>query len=120
MVGAYVASQMPATGKAFAGYTNLSCAQGVVLGATIIIASTLVGGFKAVTWTGLLQGLFMLFGLLFLPWVAIQAADWVIWIKPHAYDLLEIVPGFIVGLILTISISLMTAAKSPSTTGKHL
>jgi len=75
MVGAYVAAQMVATGKAFVGFTDLSYAQGVVLGASIIIAYTLVGGFKAVAWTDLLQGLLMLFGLLFLPWVAIQAAD---------------------------------------------
>ncbi len=75
MVGAYVAAQMVATGKAFAGFTDLNYSQGVVLGATIIIAYTLVGGFKAVAWTDLVQGLLMLFGLIFLPWVAIGAAD---------------------------------------------
>jgi len=74
MVGAYVAAQMVATGKAFAGFTALNYAQGVLLGATVIIAYTLVGGYKAVAWTDLVQGLLMLFGLILLPVVAIHAA----------------------------------------------
>jgi sodium/proline symporter len=74
MVGAYVAAQMVATGKAFAGFTEFSYAQGVLIGATIIIAYTLVGGFKAVAWTDLVQGLLMLLGLIVLPIVAIKAA----------------------------------------------
>jgi len=74
MVGAYVAAQMVATGKAFAGFTEFSYAQGVVIGATIIIAYTLVGGFKAVAWTDLVQGVLMLLGLILLPIVAIKAA----------------------------------------------
>lgn len=75
MVGAYVAAQMVATGKAFAGFTDLNYSQGVMVGATVIIAYTLVGGFKAVAWTDLVQGLLMLFGLIFMPIVAIHAAD---------------------------------------------
>lgn len=74
MVGAYVAAQMVATGKAFAGFTDFSYSQGVIIGATIIIAYTLVGGFKAVAWTDLVQGLLMLGGLILLPIVAISAA----------------------------------------------
>lgn len=74
MVGAYVAAQMVATGKAFAGFTEFSYAQGVLIGATIIIAYTLVGGFKAVAWTDLVQGVLMLLGLIVLPIVAIKAA----------------------------------------------
>jgi sodium/proline symporter len=75
MVGAYVAAQMVATGKAFAGFTPLDYAQGVVVGAGVIIAYTLVGGYKAVAWTDLFQGLLMLLGLLLLPAVAIHAAQ---------------------------------------------
>jgi sodium/proline symporter len=74
MVGAYVAAQMVATGKAFDGFTGLDYSQGVILGATVIIAYTLVGGYKAVAWTDLVQGLLMLFGLILLPAVAIHAA----------------------------------------------
>ncbi|MEJ8566596.1 sodium/proline symporter [Elongatibacter sediminis] len=74
MVGAYVAAQMVATGKAFAGFTPLDYAQGVLVGSAVIIAYTLVGGYKAVAWTDLIQGVLMLLGLLVLPAVAIHAA----------------------------------------------
>jgi sodium/proline symporter len=74
MVGAYVAAQMVATGKAFAGFTELNYAQGVLLGASVIIAYTLVGGYKAVAWTDLVQGVLMLLGLILIPIVAIRAA----------------------------------------------
>ncbi|HLF31119.1 MAG TPA: sodium/proline symporter [Xanthomonadales bacterium] len=75
MVGAYVAAQMVATGKAFAGFTDLGYAEGVLLGSSVIIAYTLFGGYKAVAWTDLVQGLLMLGGLIVLPLVAIDAAD---------------------------------------------
>ena len=73
MVGAYVAAQMVATGKSFDGFTGLDYTQGVLLGATVIILYTLVGGYKAVAWTDLVQGVLMLLGLIVLPIVAIQA-----------------------------------------------
>ena len=75
MVGAYVAAQMVATGKAFAGFTELDYSTGVLVGATIIIGYTLVGGYKAVAWTDLFQGVLMLLGLIVLPLVAIHAGD---------------------------------------------
>jgi sodium/proline symporter len=74
MVGAYVAAQMVATGKAFSGFTDLSYGASVVLGASIIILYTLVGGYKAVAWTDLLQGILMLAGLIIVPVVAVEAA----------------------------------------------
>jgi sodium/proline symporter len=74
MVGAYVAAQMVATGKAFSGFTDLSYKQGVLLGAGVIIIYTLVGGYKAVAWTDLIQGVLMLVGLIVLPIIAIHAA----------------------------------------------
>ena len=75
MVGAYVAAQMVATGKAFAGFTELNYPQGVLLGSAVIIAYTLIGGYKAVAWTDLVQGVLMLLGLILLPIVAVHAAD---------------------------------------------
>jgi len=75
MVGAYVAAQMVATGKAFDGFTELNYESGVVVGAVIILGYTLVGGYKAVAWTDLVQGILMLLGLILLPIVAIHAAD---------------------------------------------
>jgi len=74
MVGAYVAAQMVATGKAFDGFTDLDYSAGVIVGATIIILYTLVGGYKAVAWTDLIQGILMLLGLIVVPLIAIDAA----------------------------------------------
>ena len=74
MVGAYVAAQMVATGKAFDGFTDLSYTTGVLVGATVIILYTLVGGYKAVAWTDLIQGILMLLGLIIVPLIAIDAA----------------------------------------------
>ena len=74
MVGAYVAAQMVATGKAFNGFTELSYSTGVLVGATVIIAYTWVGGYKAVAWTDLIQGILMLLGLIIVPLIAIDAA----------------------------------------------
>jgi len=73
MVMTYVAAQMVATGKAFDGFTGLNYASGVAVGSTIIIAYTLVGGFKAVAWTDLIQGVLMLLGLIILPIISINA-----------------------------------------------
>ncbi len=74
MVGAYVAAQMVATGKAFDGFTELSYSTGVLVGAAVIILYTLVGGYKAVAWTDLIQGILMLLGLIIVPLIAIDAA----------------------------------------------
>lgn len=74
MVGAYVAAQMVATGKAFDGFTGMDYSTGVLVGATVIILYTLVGGYKAVAWTDLIQGILMLLGLIIVPIIAIDAA----------------------------------------------
>jgi sodium/proline symporter len=47
---------------------------GVLVGASIIILYTLVGGYKAVAWTDLVQGVLMLLGLIIVPLIAIDAA----------------------------------------------
>lgn len=74
MVVAYVAAQMVATGKAIGSFTGMDYHWAVVAGAVVIIAYTLVGGYKAVAWTDLVQGVLMLLGLIVLPLVAIAAA----------------------------------------------
>ncbi len=74
MVGTYVAAQMVASGKAFSGFVGLDYQLAVALGAVIIITYTVVGGFKAVAYTDLVQGLLMLAGLIAVPLVAVSAA----------------------------------------------
>ena len=73
MVGAYVSAQMVATGKAFNTFTGMDYNLAVVFGAGIIITYTLIGGYKAVAYTDLVQGILMLLGLILVPVVAIIA-----------------------------------------------
>jgi sodium/proline symporter len=72
---AYVAAQMTAAGKSFASTLGLEgqggYLLGVLLGAAVITAVTSVGGFRAVAWTDLFQGLLMAGALLALPLYAI-------------------------------------------------
>lgn len=73
----YVAAQFTATGKAFqkafgADY-GITYTHGVWIGGLITIIYTLVGGFRAVSWTDLVQGLLMVFGLVILPLVTVAS-----------------------------------------------
>lgn len=72
----YVAAQMVGAGKilqktgliteAWPSWFGLEV-WGIVLGAVIVIGYTLLGGFRAVVWTDLLQGSIMIVALLILP-----------------------------------------------------
>ena len=74
MVTVYIAAQLIATGKAVSSFTEFGYDAGIYVGAAIIIAYTLVGGYKAVSYTDVLQGVLMLVGLIVVPIVAIYAA----------------------------------------------
>ena len=74
MVTAYVSAQMMATGKAFSSFMDLDYSTAVVIGAVIIMAYTFIGGYKAVAYTDVVQGVLMLIGLIGVPLVAISAA----------------------------------------------
>jgi sodium/proline symporter len=74
MVTAYVTAQMVATGKALNSFVEWDYQVGVLVGAVIIIGYTFVGGYKAVSYTDVVQGLLMLVGLIIVPVAAIMAA----------------------------------------------
>jgi sodium/proline symporter len=74
MSAVYVAAQLTAAGKAFDSFLGTGYVAGVLLGAAIILYYTSVGGFKAVAYSDLLQGLLMFVCLLVLPIVGIAAA----------------------------------------------
>ena len=74
MVTAYVTAQMAATGKAFVGFIEVDYTTAVILGGIVIIAYTIIGGYKAVAYTDVVQGVLMLAGLIIVPMVAIDAA----------------------------------------------
>ncbi len=77
MVGAYTAAQLTTSGKAFSAFLGTSYEGGVVIGAIVILLYTSIGGFKAVAYSDLLQGVLMFASLLLLPIVGIwQAGGW--------------------------------------------
>jgi len=65
----YVAAQMNAAGKAFEATFSLSYEWGVLAGAVIILTYTLVGGFRAICWTDIIQATFMMVALIGMPFV---------------------------------------------------
>jgi sodium/proline symporter len=68
---AYVAAQFQAAGKVLNITFGLSPLVGMLIGAFIIVAYTMMGGFFAVAWTDLFQGVIMLITLVVLPIVII-------------------------------------------------
>jgi sodium/proline symporter len=75
MVTVYVTAQLVASGKAINSFLGLSYGNGVIVGSAIIIAYTFIGGYKAVSYTDVLQGVLMLLGLILVPAAAIYASD---------------------------------------------
>ena len=74
MVTTYVAAQMVASGKALGDFLGVEYHTAVVLGAVFIIGYTFIGGYKAVSYTDVVQGVLMLLGLIALPAAAIIAS----------------------------------------------
>lgn len=74
MVVAYTAAQLTASGKAFDSFLGTGYTTGVWMGLAIVLFYTTVGGFKAVAYSDLLQGVLMLGCLVTLPVVAFPAA----------------------------------------------
>ncbi len=63
----YVSAQFHASGKVLNSLFNLNQLTGISIGAFIIIIYTLMGGFFAVAWTDLIQGILMIGTLVILP-----------------------------------------------------
>jgi len=63
----YVSAQFHASGKVINSLFGLSPINGITIGAVVIISYTLMGGFFAVAWTDLLQGILMIGTLVILP-----------------------------------------------------
>jgi sodium/proline symporter len=67
----YASSGLVATGKLFESiFDNVTYKQAVVVGGGIIIAYTFLGGFLAVCWTDLFQGMLMVVAVIVVPAVA--------------------------------------------------
>jgi len=71
----YVSAQIDATGTAFESFLGWNYFAGAILGFFIVLAYIFSGGFVAVAWSDLFQGLIMLIGLVLLPIVALSTID---------------------------------------------
>jgi sodium/proline symporter len=69
----YIASQFEAAGKAFESTFRMSKETSILVGACVVLAYTLLGGFWAVSVTDLVQGLLMATAAIVLPMVALIA-----------------------------------------------
>jgi SSS family solute:Na+ symporter len=67
MLTAYVAAQLNAAGKTFTGTFGWNYGTGVLVGATIILVYTIVGGFRAISWTDVAQSIFMILAVTVIP-----------------------------------------------------
>ncbi len=63
----YVSAQIDATGSAFESFLGWNYYVGALVGFGIVLAYILFGGFVAVAWSDLFQGLLMFLGLVLLP-----------------------------------------------------
>ena len=68
---AYVAAQLYAAGTILNALFEMPVTAGILIGAAIVVGYTLLGGFLAVAWTDLIQGLMMTFVAVVLPITAI-------------------------------------------------
>ena len=86
----YIAAQFDAAAKAFADQFGLSTTESVLIGAGIVIAYSLLGGFWAVSVTDMLQGMVMVSVAIGLPLAAVIAAGGP---GPVAASLIETMPA---------------------------
>ncbi len=78
----YVSAQIDATGKAFDSFLGWDYYAGALLGFGIVVVYTLSGGFVAVAWSDLFQGILMALGLTLLP-----VAAWLVLAPPSGTEL---------------------------------
>lgn len=75
----YISAQFIAAGKLFETVSdavpgfNVSYTTGIAIGAAIVLLYTILGGFLAVSWTDVLQGLLMLFAVVLVPIVGVKS-----------------------------------------------
>ena len=63
----YTSSMFSAGAKLFSNIFELDYTLALIIGAVVIVGYTFLGGFLAVSWTDLIQGLLMFFCLVFVP-----------------------------------------------------
>ena len=71
----YISAQIDATGSAFETFFQWNYFTGVLVGFGIVVFYIFAGGFVAVAWSDLFQGIMMLLGLVLLPIVGYFSLD---------------------------------------------
>lgn len=73
----YVSAQIDATGSAFESFLGWNYFTGAIFGFAVVMAYIIGGGFLAVVWSDIFQGLMMVIGLVLLPIVGlVMAGGW--------------------------------------------
>jgi len=88
----YVSAQIDATGSAFESFLGWNYFTGAIIGFFIVLTYIFTGGFVAVVWSDLFQGIVMLLGLVLLPIVAYFSIEPAITVSQ---DLVELDPWFL-------------------------
>ena len=108
----YTASGLVAGGKLFNTVFGLPYVWAVGFAVLSILLYTAVGGFLAVSWTDVLQGLLMALALILVPWVAVQqvggpglAWERIAAANPELLDALTRADGQALGLIGILSLA---------------
>jgi sodium/proline symporter len=70
----YVSAQIHATGAAFEGFLGWNYYVGAIVGFVVVLIYIMSGGFVAVVWSDIFQGLLMFIGLVSLPIVGFAVA----------------------------------------------
>lgn len=83
----YTAAALVAGGKLFSNVFGLSYHLAIIIGAVCVLSYTLFGGFLAVVWTDVVQGLLMMVALIIVPIVIFGDAradgSWAEWVSAH-------------------------------------
>lgn len=107
----YTVSGLVASGKLFNAVFGIPYEWAIVLGMSAILIYTFIGGFLAVSWTDLFQGLLMFFALLIVPvfawheaggWQGIQSV--VQSNNPHLFSVMLNTQGQSIGVITVLSL----------------
>ena len=107
----YTSAGLVAAGKLFETVFGIDYLLAVIVGTLFIVSYTLFGGFLAVSWTDLVQGLLMAAALIVVPVVAIQIdgglGAMLVTLRDHNPDLLTLLDdnaGKPLGIIAVISL----------------
>lgn len=101
----YVSAQIDATGTTFESFLHWDYYAGALFGFAVVVVYTLFGGFVAVAWSDLFQGLLMFFGLVLLPiaacWLLVSGGEWLAQLEALEPGMLSVWPQAEGGMLVS-------------------